>query len=115
MIDIQYLLILQKFREITGGVFDGIFEGLSVVAADVLYFLPFVIYWAVDKAWGKRFIATMFGAELVNALLKLTFCIYRPWIRSDLSQPSWLVSGLTVIISITRFLSATKICRFLQL
>lgn len=88
MIDIQYLLILQKFREITGGVFDGIFEGLSVVAADVLYFLPFVIYWAVDKAWGKRFITTMFGAELVNALLKLTFCVYRPWIRSDLIQPA---------------------------
>ena len=88
MIDIQYLLILQNLREMTGGFFDEIFNGLSKLSVDVLYFLPFIVYWSVDKKWGKRFIATMIGSEFVNSLLKLTVCAYRPWIRSDLIQPA---------------------------
>lgn len=88
MIDIQYLLFLQNLREMTGGIFDEIFNGFSKMGIDVIYFFPFVIYWAVDKEWGKRFIALMHGSEFVNSLLKLTVCAYRPWIRSDLIQPA---------------------------
>jgi membrane-associated phospholipid phosphatase len=88
MPDIQYLLLLQKFREGTDGVFDGFFNAISKIAVDVLVYLPFVVYWAVDKRWGRRFVAVMFGSELVNALLQLTVCAYRPWIRSDLIRPA---------------------------
>ncbi|WP_294428034.1 phosphatase PAP2 family protein [uncultured Treponema sp.] len=88
MLDIQYLLFLQRLRELSGGVFDEVFNDISKIALDVLFYLPFVIYWAIDKEWGKRFIGVMQGSELVNSLVKLTVCAYRPWIRSDLIEPA---------------------------
>ena len=88
MPDIQYLLFLQNLREMTGGFFDEIFNSISKLAVDVFIYIPFLIYWAVDKEWGKRFIGIAHGSEFVNALIKLTVCAYRPWIRSDLINPA---------------------------
>ena len=51
-------------------------------------FLPFVVFWCVDKKWGYRFITTWGVGEVVNGLIKLTVCAYRPWIRSDLIEPA---------------------------
>ena len=53
--DIQYLLFLQNMRVATGGVFDEFFNGLSKVAVDLLPFLPFIIFWCVDRKWGSAF------------------------------------------------------------
>ena len=50
--DIQYLLMLQELRNMTGGIFDEFFNALSKFAVDILPFLPFVIFWGVDKKWG---------------------------------------------------------------
>lgn len=86
--DLQYLLWLQDLRELTGGIFDSFFNGISKLAVDVLVFVPFIVYWAIDKEWGKRFVCVMHGSELVNALTKLTVCAYRPWIRSELIHPA---------------------------
>ncbi|MCR5291139.1 MAG: phosphatase PAP2 family protein [Treponema sp.] len=88
MIDIQYLLLLQKLREMSGGIFDEFFNGMSKISVDLLIFIPFAIYWSLNKEWGKRFIGTMYGSELINGLVKLSVCAYRPWIRSDLIQPA---------------------------
>lgn len=87
-IDIQYLLMLQDLRNATGGMFDEIFNGISKFAVDILPFLPFVILWCVDKNWGYRFITAIMGGEVVNGVIKLTVCAYRPWIRSDLIEPA---------------------------
>lgn len=87
-IDIQYLLMLQDLRNATGGIFDEFFNALSKIAVDVMVFLPFLIYWAVDKAWGYRFMAARWLGEVVNGIVKLTVCAYRPWIRSDLIEPA---------------------------
>ncbi len=87
-IDIQYLLLLQDLRNATGGVFDEFFNALSKFAVDILPFLPFVIFWAVDKKWGYRFITTWGVGEILNGIIKLTVCAYRPWIRSDLIEPA---------------------------
>lgn len=86
--DIQYLLWLQEIRNATGGIFDEFFNALSKFAVGVMPFLPFVIFWSVDKKWGYRFITTWGIGELVNGLIKLTVCAYRPWIRSDLIEPA---------------------------
>ncbi|MCR4589818.1 MAG: phosphatase PAP2 family protein [Lachnospiraceae bacterium] len=86
--DIQYLLWLQEMRNSTGGMFDEIFNGLSKFAVDLLPFLPFVIFWGVDKAWGYFFLTAHWSGELLNGLIKLTVCAYRPWIRSDLIEPA---------------------------
>ena len=86
--DIQYLLWLQDLRNATGGVLDEFFNALSKFAVDIMPFLPFIIFWGVSKKWGYRYIATWGIGELVNGLIKLTVCAYRPWIRSDRIEPA---------------------------
>ena len=86
--DIQYLLWLQELRNATGGALDEFFNALSKFAVDIMPFLPFVIFWCVDKKWGYRFIASWGIGEVINGLIKLSVCAYRPWIRSDLIEPA---------------------------
>ena len=86
--DIQYLLALQDLRNATGDVFNEFFNALSKVAVEIMPFLPFIIFWCADKKWGYRFITTWGTSEIVNGVIKLTVCAYRPWIRSDLIQPA---------------------------
>lgn len=86
--DIQYLLMLQDLRNATGGVFNEFFNAVSKFAVDILPFLPFVIFWGVDKAWGYFFITCHWLGEMVNGIIKLTVCAYRPWIRSELIEPA---------------------------
>ncbi len=86
--DIQYLLWLQELRNATGGMFDEFFNALSKFAVDIMPLLPFVVFWCVDKKWGYRFITTWGIAEVVNGIIKLTVCAYRPWIRSNLIEPA---------------------------
>ena len=86
--DIQYLLFLQGIREATGGFFDEFFNALSKFAVDILPFLPYIIFWCVDKKWGYRFIAATWIGEVVNGIIKLSVCAYRPWIRSAEIEPA---------------------------
>lgn len=86
--DLQYLLFLQNMREATGGAFDEFFNALSKFAVDILPFLPYIVYWCVNKRLGYRFIATTWIGEVLNGVIKLTVCAYRPWIRSDSIVPA---------------------------
>ncbi len=86
--DIQYLLWLQELRNATGGIFNEFFNALSKIAVDVLPFLPFFIFWCVDKKWGYRYLVTFGLGNMANGIIKLTACAYRPWIRSDLIEPA---------------------------
>ena len=86
--DIQYLLFLQNIRMATGGAFDEFFNAISKIAVDIMPFLPFIVFWCVSKKWGYRYLTTLGVGELVNGIVKLTVCAYRPWIRSDLIQPA---------------------------
>ena len=87
-IDLQYLLFLQNLRVATGGVFDEFFNALSKVAVDLMPFVPFVIFWCVSKKWGYRAILTYISGEVLNGIIKLTVCAYRPWIRSEQIEPA---------------------------
>ena len=86
--DIQYLLCLQGIREATGVVFDEFMNVISKFAVDIMPFLPFVVFWCVSRKWGYRFLVTFGLGELINGIMKLTVCAYRPWIRSDLIEPA---------------------------
>ena len=87
-IDIQYLLFLQEIRNATGGIFDEFFNMISKIAVDIMPILPFLIYWAVNKNWGYRFMGTLWGGEILNGTLKLSVCAYRPWIRDARIEPA---------------------------
>ena len=64
------------------------FNALSKFAVDILPFLPYIVYWCVNKRLGYRFIATTWIGEVLNGVIKLTVCAYRPWIRSDQIVPA---------------------------
>ena len=57
-IDIQYLLFLQNLRVMTGGIFDEVFNAISKFAVDYMIMIPYIVYWAVDKSWGYRYMFT---------------------------------------------------------
>ncbi len=86
--DMDYLFFLQGLRESTNGAFDEFFNMISKVAVDIIPILPFLVYWAVDKNWGYRFLGTFWGGELVNGIVKLSVCAYRPWIRDSRIVPA---------------------------
>ena len=86
--DMDYLLMLQNLREATNGALDEFFNMISKIAVDIMPLLPFLIFWAVDKGWGYRFLATIWGGEVVNGAVKLTVCAYRPWIRDARILPA---------------------------
>ena len=50
--------------------------------------MPYIICWCVNKRLGDRFIATTWIGEVLNGVIKLTVCAYRPWIRSDSIVPA---------------------------
>ncbi len=87
-IDLRYLLWLQELRAVTGGVFDEFFNGLSKFAVEIMPFLPFLVFWGLSRKWGYRFMFTHTFGELLNGVIKLTVCAYRPWIRSEKIVPA---------------------------
>ena len=87
-IDLQYLVWLQDLRAATGGIFDEIFNALSKVSVEIMPFLPFLVFWGLSRKWGYRFMLTHMCGELLNGIIKLTVCAYRPWIRSDQIVPA---------------------------
>ena len=87
-IDLQYLLLLQDLRNATGGAFNEFFNAISKFTVDIMPFLPYIVFWAVDKKWGYRYITTIWLGEIINGVIKLTVCAYRPWIRSPQIEPA---------------------------
>ncbi len=86
--DIEYLLLLQNFREATNNVLSPLMNGASKFAVDVWPILMMCfIYWALDREGGRRILGGFSLALFFNGLLKLIFCVYRPWIRDDRVLP----------------------------
>ena len=80
--DINILLALQEFR-------NGVGSLLSDFALKMTFFgelntvlvLMAVVYWSVSKELGTYLLMGWSGNRLVNGMLKVTVCAYRPWIR----------------------------------
>lgn len=88
MPDIQYLLLLQNFRNATHDVFTPFAESVSLYAVTFLILLPIFIYWVIDKEKGLYTLASYYLCNGFNAVVKLTACIYRPWIRDSRILPA---------------------------
>ncbi|MBQ3101642.1 phosphatase PAP2 family protein [bacterium] len=86
---IDYLILLQNFRTLTGGKFDELFVFITRFG-EIL--IPLVIiaifYWCLNKKQGAFLLLSTGIAEVFNQFLKMTACIYRPWILSSRIQPS---------------------------
>ena len=86
--DIQYLLFLQEFRDSTNDFLTPFMEYISLFAVSFLILIPTFIYWCTDKKKGLYTLCSYYVTIAVNAVVKLTACIYRPWIRDARVRPA---------------------------
>ena len=92
--DLQYLLLLQKFRDATGGALNDFFLQISDLSYGIfIWMLACILFWAVDKKSGAFLFLNIAVSRFLMQLLKLTFCVYRPWIRDPGIVPVETASG----------------------
>ena len=80
--DINILLALQDFRNGAGACLVSFMSKMSFIGEmnTVLIFTA-LIYWCVSKDFGQYLLMGWSSNRVVNGLLKVTACVYRPWIR----------------------------------
>lgn len=85
---IEYLLLLQNFRDYSGHIFDSFFSHITMFGeyAVTILFTAFV-YWILNKKDGIFISMNICFSMLVNTFLKITACIYRPWILDSRIHP----------------------------
>ena len=86
--DIDYLLMLQRFRERINGVLTPFMELVSLFAISFLILIPAFIYWCTDKRIGLYVLSTYALSSVLTVVIKLTACVYRPWIRDSRIIPA---------------------------
>lgn len=80
--DINILLTLQEFRNGPGAIFAGFFSKMTWLGElSTAIVIMALIYWCVSKEFGAYLLMGWIGNRLVNGVLKVTACAYRPWIR----------------------------------
>lgn len=84
----EYLLFLQNVRLQLGVGVEDFFLIISSVVTTALVFVPFVIYWLVDKEMGLFTLLNFMMARTANGLIKVTACVFRPWILDARIEPS---------------------------
>ncbi|HCM92321.1 MAG TPA: hypothetical protein DIS78_07135 [Lachnospiraceae bacterium] len=86
--DIDILLVLQDFRNGIGSVLTGFMTKMSHIGEmEVVLIIIALIYWCVSKNYGTYFLMGWSTNRVVNGLLKVTACVYRPWIRDPQIVP----------------------------
>ncbi|MCR5022918.1 MAG: phosphatase PAP2 family protein [Lachnospiraceae bacterium] len=80
--DINILLWLQSFREGAGAVFTEFLSKMTWYGEmNVVLIISSLIYWCVSKETGIYLLMGWSGNRIVNGVLKVSVCAYRPWIR----------------------------------
>ena len=86
--DIQYLLWLQDFRHSINDAWTPFMEFVSMFATTYLILLPVYIYWNRDKKAGLYTLVSYYFCMVFTPVIKLTACVYRPWIRDSRIVPA---------------------------
>lgn len=86
--DIEILLALQQFRNGAGGFLTDFLNKMTFLGElNTAIVLMAILYWCVSKELGTYLLMGWSGNRLVNGMLKVTFCAYRPWIRDPRILP----------------------------
>ena len=81
--DIEILLALQQFRNGVGEILSDFLLKMTFMGElNTVLVIMAIVYWAVNKELGTYLLMGWSGNRLVNGVLKVTVCAYRPWIRS---------------------------------
>lgn len=87
--DIKYLIFLQGLRENAPGWINGLIQLITDTAGGIFILLiPLVIFFCIDKKKGEFIWLSLSVGSVINVFLKNIFCVYRPWIRSELIKPA---------------------------
>ena len=80
--DINILLGLQSFREGPGAVFTEFLSKMTWFGEmNVVLVIMALLYWCISKDLGTYLLMGWSGNRIVNGVLKVLVCAYRPWIR----------------------------------
>lgn len=80
--DIRILLALQDFRNGAGAFLSDFLSKMTFFGEmNIVLIIMAIIYWCVSRTFGTYLLMGWSGNRIVNGLLKVTACIYRPWIR----------------------------------
>ena len=80
--DIDILMALQNFRNGPGAFLAGFFSKMTWLGElNTALIIMALLYWCVSKDFGAYLLMGWSGNRLVNGMLKVTVCAYRPWIR----------------------------------
>ena len=80
--DIDILLALQEFRNGAGAFLADFFSKMTFLGElHTVIVIMAAVYWCVNKDFGAYLLMGWSGNRLVNGVLKVTACAYRPWIR----------------------------------
>ena len=86
--DIQRLLFLQNFRNSIHDAWTPFMEWVSSFATNYLILFAIFYYWYKDKKGGLYTLVSYSICMVVTPLIKLTACVYRPWIRDSRILPA---------------------------
>jgi undecaprenyl-diphosphatase len=80
--DINILLALQNFRNGVGACLVSFMTKMSFIGEmNTVLIITALIYWCVSKDFGQYLLMGWSANRVVNGFLKVTACVYRPWIR----------------------------------
>lgn len=85
---IDYLLLLQNFRDFSGHILDKFFLTITMFG-EIAILVLFIccLYWCINKKIGMYVLWCYTFGFLTNIFLKTTACIYRPWILDSRVHP----------------------------
>ena len=94
--DLKYLLLLQQFRESAGDLMTASMMLITNFATIGSAVLCVIIFWTVDRILGYWVIINTVSGLFINNVIKLTACVYRPWIRwQELDPPEKAIETAT--------------------
>ena len=86
--DISILIALQKFRNGAGAFLADFLSKMTFWGElNTVLVIMAVIYWSVSKEYGTFLLMGWSGNRLLNGVLKVSVCAYRPWIRDTRIVP----------------------------
>ena len=85
--DIEYLLSLQSFREADGRWLAPVMNILSEMVPYLLFLIPILVFWNAKRETGYWCLFNLGFSDFVNNMVKMTACVYRPWVRDKRIHP----------------------------
>ncbi|MCR4628200.1 MAG: hypothetical protein K5760_01175 [Clostridium sp.] len=102
--DINILLGFQEFRNGIGSCLTAFMTKMSYIGEmnTVLIFTA-LIYWCVSKNFGTYLLMGWSGNLIVNGLLKVSACVYRPWIRDPEKDIAVMCAGIGISVAVAAY------------